>query len=109
MPVLPRHYVATIDFGFNGTDLFQVGATRHALRRANCVNGKRGSIFGQQSFCNGTSFFNAAHQMEARGQAVRAVGGHSSKIIPTGGGWGPVRLARSRATSTWSTRTRPTT
>ena len=85
VPVLPRHYVATIDFGFNGTGLYQVGATRHALAQGNCVNGMRGSIFGQQSFCNGTNFFNAAHRMEAEGRLFVPSEGRSSKIIPTGG------------------------
>src|SRR3984885_7106400 len=47
VPVLPAHYVATIDFGFNGTDLIQVGATANTLAGANCVNGTPGSIFGQ--------------------------------------------------------------
>ena len=32
VPVLPRNAVVTIDFGFNGTNLTQVGATRNALR-----------------------------------------------------------------------------
>ena len=77
--------MATIDFGFNGTDLYQVGATRHALAQGNCVNGMRGSIFGQQSFCNGTNFFNVAHRMEAEGRLFVPSEGRSSKIIPTGG------------------------
>jgi hypothetical protein len=91
VPVLPRHYVATIDFGFNGTDLFQVGATPNALAQGNCVNGPPGSIFGQQSFCNGISFFNVAHQMEAEGRLFVPSEGHSSKIIPTGGRLGTGR------------------
>ena len=37
VPRLPRHAVVTIDFGFNGTNLTQVGATRNALREGNCV------------------------------------------------------------------------
>src|SRR6202012_3337365 len=37
-PTLPAHYIATIDFGFNGTDLTQIGATRNALQQGNCVN-----------------------------------------------------------------------
>ena len=39
VPKLPRHAIVTIDFGFNGTDLFQVGATPNALQQGNCVNG----------------------------------------------------------------------
>jgi hypothetical protein len=91
VPVLPRHYVATIDFGFNGTDLIQVGATRHALAQGNCVNGTPGSIFGQQSFCNGINFFNVAHQMEAQGRLFVPSEGRSNKIIPTGGRLGTGR------------------
>ena len=34
VPKLPRNAIVTIDFGFNGTDLTQVGATPNALRRA---------------------------------------------------------------------------
>src|SRR6266851_1846608 len=55
VPTLPRNAIVTIDFGFNGTDLFQVGATPNALAQGNCVNGL-GSVFGQVSFCNGTNF-----------------------------------------------------
>src|SRR5919108_2415561 len=52
VPKLPRNAIVTIDFGFNGTILTQVGATPGALARGRCVNGL-GSPFGQQSFCNG--------------------------------------------------------
>ncbi len=64
LPTLPRHAVVTIDFGFNGTNLTQVGATPDALRQGNCVNGLPGSIFGQVSFCNGIRFFHAAFRAE---------------------------------------------
>ncbi len=80
VPKLPRHAIVTIDFGFNGTNLTQVGATPNALRQGRCVNGL-GSVFGQQSFCNGINFFNTALRMMRFGCA----------------------------TSTWSTRTSPTT
>ena len=68
VPTLPQGAVVTIDFGFNGTNLTQVGATRNALRQGNCVNGLNGSIFGQVSFCNGTQFFQAAFQAEQQGK-----------------------------------------
>ena len=68
VPVLPRNAVVTIDFGFNGTNLTQVGATRNALREGNCVNGMHGSIFGQASFCNGTRFFSTAYWDERIGR-----------------------------------------
>jgi hypothetical protein len=85
VPVLPRHYVATIDFGFNGTDLTQVGATRHTLRNANCVNGQGGADFGQVSFCNGTNFFNEAFLLEREGKLRVPSEGTSSKIVASGG------------------------
>jgi hypothetical protein len=85
VPVLPRNAIVTIDFGFNGTDLFQVGATANALRNGNCVNGTAGSVFGQVSFCNGTNFFNAAFRDEREGRLVVPSEGTSNKIIASGG------------------------
>ncbi|MGH3170242.1 MAG: hypothetical protein ACRDN0_30715, partial [Trebonia sp.] len=80
-----RHYVATIDFGFNGTDLTQVGATPGTLRNASCVNGTQGSVFGQVSFCNGTSFFNEAHSLEAQRKLKVPSEGTSTDIVASGG------------------------
>ena len=75
VPTLPAGAVVTLDFGFNGTNLTQVGATANALRQGRCVNGLNGSIFGQVSFCNGTQFFRAAARAEAQGKlTVRATG-----------------------------------
>jgi hypothetical protein len=85
VPTLPRHYIATIDLGFNGTDLTQVGATRHALKQGNCVNGQAGSVFGQQSFCNGINFFNAAFRLEREGKLRVPSEGTSGKIVASGG------------------------
>ncbi|MGO9782276.1 MAG: hypothetical protein ACLPKE_26820 [Streptosporangiaceae bacterium] len=79
VPRLPRHAVVTIDFGFNGTNLTQVGATRHALREGNCVNGLNGSIFGQVSFCNGTQFFSTAYWDEWVGRLKIPALGRSPK------------------------------
>src|SRR5580700_6066167 len=88
VPVLPNPAIVTIDFGFNGTNLFQVGATQNTLRNANCVNGTPGSIFGQVSFCNGINFFNAAFQDENEGLLVVPSEGTSGKIIASGGALG---------------------
>ena len=88
VPVLPKDSVVTIDFGFNGTDLTQVGATPSTLRDANCVNGTQGSVFGQVSFCDGTNFFNAAFQDEREGKLVVPSEGTSDKIIRSGGALG---------------------
>jgi hypothetical protein len=85
VPTLPRNAVVTIDFGFNGTDLTQVGATANALQQGNCVNGQAGSIFGQQSFCNGINFFNTAFALERFGLLRVPSEGTSAKIVPSGG------------------------
>jgi hypothetical protein len=85
VPKLPRGAVVTIDFGFNGTDLYQVGATANALRNGNCVDGTSGSIFGQVSFCNGINFFNAASRDESEGKLVVPSEGTSSKIVASAG------------------------
>ena len=77
--------MATIDFGFNGTDLTQVGATANALRQGNCVNGQAGSVFGQVSFCNGTNFFNEAFLLERQGKLTVPSEGTSGKIVASGG------------------------
>ena len=91
VPKLPRGAIVTIDFGFNGTDLTQVGATANTLRQANCVNGTQGTVFGQVSFCNGINFFNAAHLLEREGRLRVPSEGTSDKIIPTGGNLGTGR------------------
>jgi len=84
IPKLPRHAIVTIDFGFNGTDLFQMGATPNALAQGNCVNGL-GSVFGQVSFCNGANFFNAAFQLMREGRLFIPSAGRSAKIVSTAG------------------------
>ena len=85
VPTLPRGAVVTIDFGFNGTDLFQVGATPNALQQGDCTNGQQGSIFGQVSFCNGTNFFSTAFRLESEGRLRVPSEGTSAKIVPSGG------------------------
>jgi hypothetical protein len=88
VPTLPRNAIVTVDFGFNGTDLFQVGATPGALQQGDCTNGQSGSVFGQVSFCNGTNFFNAAFRLEGEGRLRVPSEGTSTKIIPTAGALG---------------------
>ena len=87
VPKLPRNAIVTIDFGFNGTDLTQVGATPSALAQGNCVNGL-GSVFGQVSFCNGINFFNTAFSLMREGRLFVPSAGHSAKIVPTAGALG---------------------
>ena len=79
VPTLPAGAVVTIDFGFNGTNLTQVGATQTALAQGRCVNGLGGSIFGQQSFCNGTQFFRAAQRAQAAGTLTVPATGMATK------------------------------
>ena len=67
VPPIPANAVVTIDFGFNGSDLFPVGATPTALAQGGCVSGQTGSRFGQVSFCNGTGFFAAVQKDERSG------------------------------------------
>jgi hypothetical protein len=88
VPDIPANAIVTIDFGFNGTDLFQVGATPNTLKNANCTNGQRGSIFGQVSFCNGTAFFSAAAKDEREHKLIIPSAGTSSKMVATGGAMG---------------------
>jgi hypothetical protein len=88
VPNLPRNAVVTIDFGFNGTDLTQVGATPNALAQGRCVNGLNGSVFGQVSFCNGINFFNTALALERAGRLTVPAAGTSAKIVPTAGALG---------------------
>jgi hypothetical protein len=88
VPKLPPDAIVTIDFGFNGTALFQVGATRNALAEGHCLAGEPGSVFGQVSFCNGVSFFDAAFRLMREGRLVVPSEGTSKKIVPTGGAMG---------------------
>ncbi len=80
VPTLPAGAVVTIDVGFNGTDLTQVGATPGAMAQGRCVNGLNGSDFGQVSFCNGTGFFQAAFRAEAAGRLVVPATGTATKV-----------------------------
>jgi hypothetical protein len=91
LPKIPADAVVTIDFGFNGRDLYQVGATADALRQGNCVNGTSGSVFGPVSFCNGISFFAAVQKAEQKKLLRVPSPGTSDKIVPSGGDLGTGR------------------
>jgi hypothetical protein len=91
IPTIAANAVVTIDFGFNGKDLFQVGATPTTLADAHCVNGEPGSVFGPMSFCNGISFFSAVFRDERAGLLKVPSPGTSDKIIPSGGDLGTGR------------------
>jgi hypothetical protein len=91
VPKIPADAVVTIDFGFNGKDLLQVGAAPATLADANCVNGQSGSPFGQVSFCNGINFFQAVQRDERKGLLKVPSPGTSDTIIPSGGDLGTGR------------------
>ena len=91
VPKLPRHAVVTIDIGFNGEILRQVGATPGALRQGKCTDGEPGSPFGQVSFCNGPAFFKAAFALERSGRLVIPSAGISRKMVVTSGALGTGR------------------
>jgi hypothetical protein len=91
VPKLPSHAVVTIDIGFNGAILRQVGATPGALRQGHCTDGEPGSPFGQVSFCNGPNFFKAAFALERSGRLVIPSAGISRKMAMTGGKLGTGR------------------
>jgi hypothetical protein len=90
-PSIPADAVVTIDFGFNGADLVQVGAAPTTLADAHCVSGQAGSAFGQTSFCNGVNFFNAVQQAERKGLLKVPSPGTSNAIVPSGGDLGTGR------------------
>jgi len=90
-PAIPADAVVTIDFGFNGTNLVQVGATPTTLADADCVSGHTGSGFGQTSFCNRGNFFSAVRRAEQKGLLKVPSPGTSNAIVPSGGALGTGR------------------
>jgi hypothetical protein len=91
VPHLPADAIVTIDMGFNGTILRQVGATAGALREGKCTDGEPGSPFGQVSFCNGPEFFRAAYRAEHEGLLKIPAVGTSRTIVPSAGALGTGR------------------
>lgn len=68
IPVLPANAVVAIWFGYNGNVLTLQGTQSDTLSAAECVNGLRGSNFGQFAYCNAPAFFRVAHRAIRRGQ-----------------------------------------
>jgi hypothetical protein len=64
MPQLPQGAIVGLWFGFNG-DVLQL---RGNLAGGMCVNGSRGSNFGQFADCNAAAFFQAANTAIQAGQ-----------------------------------------
>ena len=83
-PAIAADAVVTIDFGFNGTDLIQVGATTSTLADAHCVSGSTAS-------CNQVAFFTAVRQAERKGLLRVPSPGTSDAITASGGALGSGR------------------
>ncbi|MGW4562192.1 hypothetical protein ACWEN3_07175 [Streptomyces sp. NPDC004561] len=67
-PSVPRGSTVGIWFGFNNANLTLRGSGRsNALAQGTCVNGLRGSVFGQFAYCNAPAFFAAANAQIAKG------------------------------------------
>ncbi|MBV9712854.1 MAG: hypothetical protein JO011_18290 [Ktedonobacteraceae bacterium] len=76
-PKLPANAVVALWFGFNGATLQLQGD----LAGGKCVNGSRGSDFGQFAYCNAPAFFTAA---KAARFAAPALGmAKDGKVCPT--------------------------
>lgn len=71
VPKLPQGAVIGIWFGFNGTTL-TLEDSNGSLQAGHCVNGVNGSIFGQVSYCNAPTFFQAANKAIGAGKLAPA-------------------------------------
>jgi hypothetical protein len=69
VPQLPNGGIVGIWFGFNGNNL-TLQDTNNSLQDGHCINGIKGSIFGQFSYCNAPAFFQAANQAIQAGKLV---------------------------------------
>jgi hypothetical protein len=69
VPQLPRRAIVALWFGSNGNTL-TLQDMNGSLLQGRCVNGVRGSIFGQFSYCNAPAFFAAANQAIRAGRLV---------------------------------------
>jgi hypothetical protein len=69
VPKLPIHGIVALWFGSNGNTL-TLQDMNGSLRQGRCVNGVRGSIFGQFSYCNAPAFFRAANKAIRAGRLV---------------------------------------
>lgn len=81
MPQLTATSVVGLWFGFNGNNL-KLHGTNGSLWEGHCVNGIRGSIFGQFSYCNTPAFFKAANQAIAAGSLVPPALGTANDGLP---------------------------
>jgi hypothetical protein len=82
VPMLPQGAVVALWFGSNGNTL-TLRNSHHSLRDGHCVNGIKGSIFGQFSYCNAPAFFQAANKAIQAGKLkVPALGTGTKDGLP---------------------------
>ena len=74
---LPLHNVVGVWFGFNGDTLKLTGQGA-----ASCVNGLRGSLFGQFAYCNAPAFFAQANSAIRAGKLVVPALGTGTDGLP---------------------------
>ena len=66
-PQLPAHAIVALWFGSNGNTL-TLQDSNGILAQGHCVNGTRGSIFGQFAYCNAPAFFAVANFLMRAGK-----------------------------------------
>src|SRR5713101_3493083 len=81
VPQLPNGGIVGIWFGFNGNNL-TLQDTNNSLQDGHCVNGIKGSIFGQFSYCNAPAFFQSANQAIQAGKLVPPPLGKAKDGLP---------------------------
>ncbi|MEO6890312.1 MAG: hypothetical protein ABI456_13160 [Ktedonobacteraceae bacterium] len=79
LPALPAGGIVGIWFGFNGSNLLLQGA---GVRQGRCVNGIKGSIFGQVAYCNAPAFFDSANLAIHSGKLVPPALGRAKDGLP---------------------------
>src|SRR5690242_10637883 len=67
VPTLPANAVVALWFGFNGTNL-TLQSSQNSLQDGKCVNGVKGSIFGQFAYCNAPYFFSMTSMAMQQGK-----------------------------------------
>ncbi|SEL78839.1 hypothetical protein [Streptacidiphilus jiangxiensis] len=80
---VPAGSTVGIWFGFNGTSLTLKSTNgTNSLGQGRCVNGLRGSIFGQFADCNAPAFFRNANRQVAAGQLQIPAAGTAKDGLP---------------------------
>ena len=81
VPKLPSGGIVALWGGGNDNNTTLRG-TQGSLREGNCVNGIKGSIFGQVWYCNAPAFFQAANQAIADGKLKPPALGTANDGLP---------------------------